>query len=267
MMANDLRLDLSPNLAGGGKTEALESHGWRLYLPAGGEHQYRLAQIDDYLDKPRSQFLWRPPVAFELNVRVSDEHNPGTWGFGWWNDPFSLSFGFGGGQRRFPAYPNAAWFFYASPPNYLSFRDDLPAQGFLTATFRSPIMPRIFRAFAGGLLPLSMWRVTAPLFRHFVQKIVGEDSKRLNIDVTQWHHYEIQWEARCVRFFVDEQLTFSTQCTPQSPLGLALWIDNQYAAFPPGGTVKYGLLSNPERAWLECKGLKVRVLDNPASTV
>jgi hypothetical protein len=42
---------------------------------------------------------------------------------------------------RLPALPNTAWFFFASPPNYLSLRDDLPAQGALAAVFRSPRLP------------------------------------------------------------------------------------------------------------------------------
>jgi hypothetical protein len=40
-------------------------------------------------------------------------------------------------------------------------------------------------------------------------------------------------------------------------LGLVLWIDNQYAAFPPTGRLRIGSLLNPESAWLELADVEV----------
>ena len=40
-------------------------------------------------------------------------------------------------QLLLPTVPQAAWFFWSSPASYLSFRDDLPANGMLAQTFRS----------------------------------------------------------------------------------------------------------------------------------
>jgi len=116
--------------------------GWRLGIPTGSGEVYRWAQLDDYLSRRRSRFLWQAPCRLSLRGRVSSAEIAGTWGFGFWNDPFNLSLGLGGSVRRFPALPNTAWFFYASPPNYLSLRDDQPAQGFLAATFGRHYCPR-----------------------------------------------------------------------------------------------------------------------------
>ena len=124
------------------KTPGAEVHtdprrgGWRLEIPAGPKGQYRLAQLDDFTAKKRVNFPWPAPITLSLRARVSTSDIPGTWGFGLWNDPFSLSLGLGGGTRRFPALPNAAWFFGASRQNYLSLRDDLSANGLIAQTFQ-----------------------------------------------------------------------------------------------------------------------------------
>ncbi len=139
-----------------------EGDTWRLEIPAGPGGKYRLAQLDDYRDQSRALFPHQPPLALELECRASGDSLPGTWGFGLWNDPFSLSLGLGGGSRRFPALPNTAWFFFASPPNYLSFRDDLPAQGALAAVFRSSPMPAVMLALGAPLLGLLVIPGLAP---------------------------------------------------------------------------------------------------------
>lgn len=135
--------------AGAAVTE-ISPESWRLSLPEGKAGVYRWAQLDDYLHLDRSAFLWRSPVKLTVSARVLTAHVPGTWGFGFWNDPFSISAGIGGTCRRLPALPNCAWFFYASPDNYLALHDTHPAQGFLAATFSSPLIPPVFN---GGWTP------------------------------------------------------------------------------------------------------------------
>jgi len=76
-------------------------------------------------------FPCQPPYSLELSCRASALAIPGTWGFGLWNDPFNMAVLSRAELLRLPALPNAAWFFYAAPPSYLSLRDDLPAQGWL----------------------------------------------------------------------------------------------------------------------------------------
>jgi hypothetical protein len=42
------------------------------------------------------------------------------------------------------------------------------------------------------------------------------------------------------------------------PLGLVIWIDNQYAAWRPDGTLRMGVLANPHPAWMEISELEVK---------
>ena len=231
---------------------------WTLNIPAGLQGSYRLAQIDDYYHRKRKAFPWYPPMAMSLRARVSDSQIPGTWGFGLWNDPFSLSLGFGGGTRRFPALPNAAWFFFASPRNYISFRDDLPANGFLAQTFCAPGIPTPILALAALGMPLLLSSWFGRKIRSLLRRVITEESRVLDVDVTQWHSYTLEWHKESVIFKVDNQ-TVQTRITPQGPLGLVFWIDNQYAAFYPNGKLAYGTLENPNAAWLEIEILSTQI--------
>ena len=231
--------------------------GWHLEIPPGLKGKYRLAQLDDYAGLQRHSFSWQPPLTISLRARVSSATIPGTWGFGLWNDPFSLSLGLGGGTRRFPALPNAAWFFFASPQNYLSFRSDKPAQGFLAQTFLAPQIPAPILALGALGLPLLAWPWLAHKLRPLFARVIEEDAFLLSgLDVTEWHEYSLKWALDQVIFRVDGQ-AFETGISPQPPLGLVIWIDNQFAAFTPYGKLSYGTLANPEPAWLEFQLLKL----------
>ena len=70
---------------------------------------YSDARLDNYKGTPRPKLPSRAPAGFSLRARASHDHPLGTLGFGFWNDPFTLS----GGVL---AAPSAVWFFYASPP-------------------------------------------------------------------------------------------------------------------------------------------------------
>src|SRR5690242_2993538 len=125
----------------GASVESKDDHSL-LKIPEGDASRYRFAQIDDYFRLGRRNFPHRS-VTLSLSARVSSVSIPGTWGFGFWNDPFGMSLGFGGNRTQLPALPNAIWFFHASQENHLSFQDAKPAQGFLAQTFRSPIFHRL----------------------------------------------------------------------------------------------------------------------------
>lgn len=230
---------------------------WRLQIPGGPGGRYRLAQLDDYGGLARSQFYWQPPMHLELRARVSDADLPGTWGFGLWNDPFTASLGLQGTARRLPALPETTWFFYASPPNHLAVHDTHPAQGFLAATFTSRRIPSWLLATGIPALPLLAWPVTARFLRRLARRFVTEDAAQLTVDPTQWHDYRLEWRADVAHFTVDDETCFTTAVAPRGPLGLVLWIDNQYAAFPPDGRLRFGTLAN-EPAWLELADVVVQ---------
>ena len=259
---------LTPHYTPGAHVEEI-SHGneYRLIIPAGPADKYRVAQLDDYTKTIRGRFPLRPPLNLSLSARASSESIPGTWGFGLWNDPFGLSLGFGGNLFRLPALPNAVWFFGASKESYLSFKDassslrSAPlagtsqfeaANGFLAQTFRSPKF-HLLLSLAGLALPFSR-----KLTRRLLGKVIGEDGIALSVNVTQWHKYKLDWREERVSFEVDDVQVFDSQVSPKPPLGLVIWIDNQYAKFTPEGKIGFGVLENPEPEWLEIKDLELR---------
>ncbi len=230
---------------------------WKLTTPAGTAGVYHNAQLDDYRQLSRSSFPWQGPLSFSLEARVSDPNHNGTWGFGFWNDPFNASLGLGGTARRLPALPNTAWFFYASTPNHLALHDH-PAQGLLAATFRSPKIPSLL--LAPGLLfaPFLFARPTARLVRKLAGFLVKDDAVQIEAPVTEWNHYRLDWLADRVDFYLNHKLVFSSPVVPKGKLGLVIWIDNQFAAFPPDGRLKFGTLGNKNATSLEIKNLTVR---------
>ena len=241
----------------GAEVTELSPESWRLSLPEGKAGVYRWAQLDDYLHLDRSAFLWRPPVKLAVSARVSTVQVPGTWGFGFWNDPFNASAGIGGTRRRLPALPNCAWFFYASPDSYLALHDTHPAQGFLAATFSSPLIPPVLLAAGLPGLPLLALPPSAQLFRRFLGSFIKESAGRLDVEVTTWHTYQLEWNDGDIRFLVDGDINFNTPVAPCGRMGLVLWIDNQFAAFPPDGKVRFGSLNNPEPVWMELSAISV----------
>ncbi|MBI5945966.1 MAG: family 16 glycosylhydrolase [Chloroflexi bacterium] len=225
-------------------------NGWRLGIQKGDSLSYRDAQLDDYSQLSRHKFPHRS-LSLSLRAKTSSSSPAGTWGFGLWNDPFGMSLGFGGSPFRLPALPNAVWFFYASPQNYLSFTDGKPAQGFLAQTFRSPKFHPLLIP-AGLILPFS-----PRLSRKLLSRVIAEDSSALRVDVTQWHSYRLEWSQRSVLWYVDDTPVFESPVSPSPPLGVIIWIDNQFAAFTPEGKISFGVLAGGEE-WLEIEDLEIK---------
>lgn len=230
---------------------------WRMEIPAGPAGAYRWAQLDDYMHLPRRSFLWRAPLRLSLRARVSAGDLPGTWGFGLWNDPFSASLGLGGASWRLPALPNTAWFFYAGPPNYLALRDTHPAQGFLAATFASPRLPAPLLAPGALALPLLAIRPAARALRRLAACLIDESAGAAPGSPLEWRTYSLEWQAARVSFMVDGQQIFTAAAAPRGPLGLVIWIDNQYAAFQPSGKLSMGTSESPAPAWLEVESIQI----------
>ena len=266
---------LNPRHTPGARVEEIsrESAHYRLSIPSGFSDSYRLAQLDDYTKTSRKQFPHRAYISLSLSARTSSDSIAGTWGFGLWNDPFGLSLGFGGSPFRLPALPNAVWFFGASKENYLSFGGldtasptRPPVNGFLAQTFRAPKFHPLL-ILAGLAFPFS--RKTT---RRLLGKVIGEDGINLGegdpsgsvesphpswrVAPTDWHRYRLDWSLKRVAFEVDEVRVFESAVSPNPPLGLVIWIDNQYAAFTPQGKIAMGVLHNDE-AWLEIKDLEL----------
>lgn len=240
-------------------------NGWRMVIPAGNASAYRIAQVDDYEHLPRRKLPRRVPLSFSLRARVSSNQIPGTWGFGLWNDPFGMSLGFGGSPFRLPTLPNALWFFQASEENWLSFKNSRresptptgAGNGFLAQAFRSPNIPSPLLALASlPALSLLATRRTRKWLRGLADRVIGEAGIPLGVDQTQWHSYRIEWNLVRSAFWVDEALVFESPVSPRPPLGLVIWIDNQFARFTPEGEIGFGVLKN-EAAWMEVENLQI----------
>lgn len=242
--------DLGPRTNPGGEVEPQGEGNWMLCLCAGSGQRYRWAQVDDYIPLARRAFRWRAPLHLRLRARMNAPSAAGTWGFGLWNDPFAFNL-LGGTARRLPVLPNAAWFFHSLPPNYLSLRDDTPGHGFTAQVFSAPRIPALLLAPAGLGLPLLAWPRAARALRRMARRVVHEDAARINVDVTGWHTYELDWLPGEVRFRVDGSVCLETPVSPRGALDLVLWIDNQYLAFPPDGRLRMGVLPVPRDAALE----------------
>jgi hypothetical protein len=229
----------------------------RLSISAGNAAIYRIAQLDDYSNLPRKDFCHRPPLSFSLSARVSSNHLPGTWGFGFWNDPFAMGIGIKGSGFRLPALPRAAWFFYGSPRNDLSFQAVSPANGLMTSVFSSAKIPSILLPLAIPGLSVLPIRPAARLIRRFASHFIRDTFTQLAMDFTAWHSYRMVWQSESVQYEVDDEIVFTSHFSPRPPLGLVIWIDNQYTAFSSTGTIHFGTENNPEPAWLEFRAMKI----------
>jgi len=247
---------LVETIRGGGTVTGLGDSGWHLEIPPAKKGRYSLAQLDDYSSIVRSHFPWSAAVHVDLRARASSRTIPGTWGFGLWNDPFGLAILKGGGARL-PTLPNAAWFFFASDANYLSLRDDLPANGQLAATFSSPksFPPRLLLKLP--LFLLVFLKPVARVLRGWLRDHVKQDSVNFNQDTTEWHSYSIELGYDQVIFKVDGSVVLDGAVAPKGPLGLVMWVDNQYASWLEDGQLSFGNLASNIPAWIEIADLDV----------
>jgi hypothetical protein len=249
-----LQISKSPSAT----VSAMGENTWHLEIPAGNRFRYRLAQLDDHGTHRRSKFHWKPPLTFSLQARVSAEALPGTWGFGLWNDPFSFAIAYNLLVPRLPALPDAAWFFHASAESYLSVYDDLPANRFLAATFSSIKIPTAELLLMSPIFAASLIPGVAQGVRRILRRWVEQDATQVQAHLTEWHAYRIDWEASQITFYLDDVELKRTNVVPHPPLSLVLWIDDQYAALPPKGGLRYGYLANPEPAWMEIRDLRLQ---------
>jgi hypothetical protein len=257
MQEHRTEINLKARQSGGGEVAPIEG-GWKLRVPEGPAGAYRWAQIDDYLEIKRPKFLWRAPFRLRLEARASAQAIPGTWGFGFWNDPLNFSFNLGGAVRRLPALPNSAWFFFAAPPNHLALRDH-PGDGMLAAAFSSPRIPSPVLGLGLPMLPFLFWRPTARLLLRAARVLVRDSAVRLEADWTAWHAFELDCQPTSTRFFLDGMPVFETTVVPSGPQGLVIWIDNQFAAIHSDGRLGYGTLPSRATGWLEVKGISVEM--------
>lgn len=228
--------------------------GLRLENDAASAHGYTNAQIDDYQGLARADFPWRPPLRFSARARFSHDSGKltGTAGFGFWNDPFRMS------GLRPPALPQALWFFYAGPDADIRLTPDQPGWGWKASVVDAAagrfLASAPFLALAAPLMRIPrlfgwLWRAG--------QRAAGITDLPLPVAMRDWHIYTIDWRRAGVRFWLDGRLLSETSHAPAGPLGLALWLDNQYLQIAPWGHFRWGTVAKEEAQWLEIDWLAV----------
>jgi hypothetical protein len=245
---------------GGGRVRA-EDVSARLTIPP-RKQGYANAQLDDYHELGRGNLPWRPPLTFGVTARAFSPSPTGTLGFGLWNDPFSVSLGGGGMARRLPAAPQAAWFFYGSAPNDLSLGRQQPGQGWMAMTLRSRRVPAALLAApaSAALLLARIPPLRRPLFR-LMERAISVESAALDTPLDHWHEYRLEWRAEAVEFKVDGHPVLRSGIAPREPLGLVLWIDNQFLCASPASGLRFGLIPTDCEQWLELADFYIRPND------
>ena len=120
--------------------------------------------------------------------------------------------------------------------------------GFLAATFSSKRVPLVL-AGIGFARRLALTLLSQELAQLVRTVLTPPDPAGLlhsiHTHVTEWHAYTLEWEMGQVRFSLDGMEIMHTDVAPHGPLSLVIWIDNQYAALPPRGRLRYGTLAQP----------------------
>jgi len=131
-----------------------------------------------------------------------------------------------------------------------------PPNGFFAGTFLSPGWPLPILTPALLALPFLALRPASRLLRRLAGRVIRQDGRLVEVDVTRWHAYSLGWQPETVTFFVDGVEILHSPLAPRPPLGLVIWIDNQYAAWRPDGRLGFGTLTNPN-SWMEVEQVKV----------
>ena len=230
---------------------------------------YSNAQIDDYQRRKRRDFLWQPPLRLTVRARFSHDgvaqgqrnpsvpHITGTAGFGFWNDPFMMT------GRRWPTLPRALWFFYSAPPSKMNLAMGVAGNGWKAATIDAQRLPFCcLLPTAPFAIPLMRLQRAYQLLWPVAQRAICVNEAIVDHTMESWHTYVIEWRRRSVHFIVDGQQLLATSNAPRGPLGLVIWLDNQYMVVTPQGEFRHGLVASVEEEYLLVDWLSIETLDS-----
>lgn len=243
---------LKPHLVNGGRIE--HAHGvYRLIIPPTPAAAYADAQLDDYDHVQPAVFGNAPPRRWAARARFSHASLAGTAGFGFWNHPFTRDGGV-------VAPPRNVWFFYGSPESDLRLVRGSPGHGFKAAMLHTPPLPLGMRSGLAGLVSratgaaLDMalrWRPTATVALAAGRAYVRAREAMLDVDMTQWHRYEIDWRADVAILSVDGVERLRATKPPRGPLGFVAWVDNYRASASADGLYRFAYVETTEPQWME----------------
>lgn len=234
----------------------------RMGFDSAQQGRYTDAQIDDYEGLSRSQFPWRPPLRLQVRARStlpaatvnstseSKDILRGTAGFGFWNYPFSV-------RGDILMLPEAAWFFYASPPSNIALVPNIPGWGWKAQIVHSMRFGAVLDTVPMALTSMLglLTGETRPASR-WLQRLSGASEAMLATDMTGWHTYTLEWRHSEACFEVDGKEVLRASQPPTRPLGFVAWLDNQYAVATPRGQLRFGTISSGPQ-WLELDFVKI----------
>jgi hypothetical protein len=245
-------------LGGGQVTFDAQAGRGRLWVPPTPARHYTNAQLDDYhgfthgWHRGATRFASGPPVQLSLRARASHAAPIGTLGFGFWNEPFSVS-------GAILSTPNVVWFFYASSPSDMALAAGVPGRGWKAATLNTGRLPGLLVAPA-ALAAIALTRVPGlgrpamALARRFA---VAHEVLLADAALDQWHHYRLDWRPGEALFYVDGVERLRSPAPPNRPLGFVMWLDNQYAIASKAGQFGFGVIPVPEAQWLEVEDFQL----------
>jgi hypothetical protein len=174
----------------------------------------------------------------------------GTAGFGFWNEFFM--------SARAPTLPRAAWFFFASPPSDMPFDSAAPGRGWKAATMDAlrPSTPLML----ASALPAALLMRLPGLYRRIwpaYQRALRIHEALIPTAMDDWRSYAVEWRQDAARFTVDGETVLECASAPAGPLGLVIWMDNQYLVATPQGRLRHGVLSVQGEQWLEVASVEV----------
>lgn len=246
------RTMLKPHLVNGGRVEHANGV-YRLTVPPTPATEYTDAQLDDYDHAQPAVFANVAPRRWAARARFSHAALAGTAGFGFWNHPFTRNGGV-------VAPPRNVWFFYGSPESDLRLVRGSPGHGFRAAMLHTPPLPlgarsgpaRLLSRAAGAALDLALrWRPAARAVLAAGRAYARAREAMLDVDMTQWHHYAIDWRPDAAVFSVDGVECLRATRPPRGPLGFVTWVDNYRASASPDGTYRFAYVEVASPQWME----------------
>ena len=162
------------------------------------------------------------------------------------------------GLRRL-AMPQALWFFYAGPDCNMPLTLDQPHLGMEGCRGRHPYPPIPLEGppLGAGRAPCSACSLSIAAYGPPSGRRLGSPSSPSPLPWKTGHIYTVDWQRDRVRFYLDGGLLLESDHSPAGPLGLVIWLDNQYLQFAPWGHFRWGLVAKEECQWLEVDWLAV----------
>jgi hypothetical protein len=221
----------------------------RLVVDGAQEGELSDAEIDDHRTAPRWNLHWTPPLTMTVKARFSHPAGQfvGTAGFGFWNDPFDWV-----GNVESP--PNAIWFFYASPHSDMAFERGVSGNGWKAAFLNGGRANRL--SIAVGNLFFRLPGMSRLIFA-VAERRLGAAEKVLEVGMTDWHEYRLEWTPLEAVFSVDAMEVLRAPNPPTMPLGFVAWADNNATSMGPGKDFAFKRIAITRRQWMEVAYIKI----------